>query len=158
MQNETNWNGQERRMGSDRRGSDSPRWRKFVFGGVRARIRRKEDRYRFLLLDRYSTALFVTIVSILFLSLIDAFLTLLLIDHGAVEINPLMAYFLRFGPLVFLGVKYSLTSLSVFVLVLFSQMFIRQSTRLASRILSYACGIFSTVIVWELYLFYRFVH
>jgi hypothetical protein len=158
MVQDITWNKKERRSGVDRRRSGLPAWWRLLFTGARARIRRKEDRQRFFLLDRYSTPLFVTIVSILFLTITDAFLTLILIDHGASEINPVMAYFLGMGPLIFLMSKYLLTSISVFVLVIFSQILIYRTTIFVSRILSYACIVFSTVIVWELYLYYRFVH
>lgn len=129
-----------------------------LFNGDRESIRRDADRQRFLLLDRYSATLFIMIVSILFLSLTDAFLTLILIDHGATEFNPIMAYFLAFGPLVFLGVKYLLTSFSVFLIVLFSQGFIMKNTIRVSKVLTYICGLFSSINVWELFLYYRYVH
>ncbi len=129
-----------------------------LFNGARGTVRRDADRHRFLLLDRYSSALFIMIVFVLFLSATDALLTLILIDHGATELNPVMAYFLGFGPLVFLGVKYLLTSFSVLIIVLFSQGFILKTSIQVWKILSYTCGVFSTVIAWELFLYYRFVH
>ena len=78
--------------------------------GQRKTIRRQDDRYKIYYLDRYSSTLFACIVSILLLSVIDALLTLYLIDHGAVELNPLMAYYLNSDPLVFMSIKYLLTS------------------------------------------------
>lgn len=153
-----NWDGIERRIGTDRRKGGLPTWRILLSDGARASIRRQEDRNRFLLLDRYSSALFIMTVFVLLLSATDAFLTLVLINHGATELNPVMAYFLGFGPLVFISVKYLLTSLSVFIIVLFNQSFIHKTKLYVSNILTYACGVFSTVVVWELFLYYRFVH
>lgn len=50
----------------------------------------------------------------LFLNLIDAVLTLALVDLGlAVEANPIMDYFLQVGPLAFMLAKLALVSLGV---------------------------------------------
>ena len=105
----------DRRSGNDRRDRKRFNIRELFVYGRRENIRRQEDIREIFHVDRYSTALFGAIVAILFLSVMDAFLTLFLIDHGAVEINPLMAYYLNIGPLTFIVVKYLLTSLSVFV-------------------------------------------
>ena len=73
--------------------------------GKRKEIRRQQDTYEIFFVDHYSSTIFAAIVLILFLSVIDAFLTLLLLGHGAREINPLMAYILRVEPKFFLTVK-----------------------------------------------------
>ena len=51
-------------------------------GGRRGKIRRREDRRKWSYVDRYQQSLFGVIVIILFLSVIDAILTLVLINHG----------------------------------------------------------------------------
>ena len=56
-------------------------------------------------------------MTILLLSVADAFLTLTLIMGGAREANPLMAYILRDGPEWFAAVKMGLTGAGVLVLV-----------------------------------------
>ena len=81
-----------------------------VSGGRRRQVRRVHDQRRIVILDRYPAGLLVVILGILFLSLTDAFLTLNLIEHGASEINPVMAYFLEKGPFLFTVVKYGLTT------------------------------------------------
>ncbi len=94
----------------------------------------------------------VAIIIILFLNIIDALLTLFLIDLGATEINPVMAYFLNFGPLTFMSVKYFLTCFSIIVLLIFNNVFLRKIKIYTRSLFSYIIGGFMIVIGWELFL------
>jgi hypothetical protein len=142
----------EKRCGRDRRTHQFPKIKYLLFSGRRARARRKEDRYQTFYFDRYSSKLFAAIMAILFLSVLDALLTLHLIENGSTEINPLMSYFLKSGTLVFLVTKYFLTCMGVIILLLFRNAFIARSTTHGQHLFSYIIGVFSTVIVWELVL------
>ena len=103
--------------------------------------------------DWYSPKLFVTILIVLILSIVDGFLTLFLLEHGAYEVNPIMAYLIDVSPSAFVAVKYSFDLhgcsncfntkqclysynqiLGPYIAVLFLQAF------------------FMVVVVWELYL------
>ena len=95
-----------RRTGKDRRSHNVPDVKSLLIYRRRKKIRRRNDLYKTSYFDQYRPALLVPIVLIIALSIVDAFLTLFLIDHGAREINPVMAYFLKFGPLTFMSVKY----------------------------------------------------
>ena len=89
------------------------------------------------------------------LSMLDAFFTLLLINNGAVEVNPLMAFYLEVGPDVFLIVKYLLTCLSLFILLMFSHR-VAQSLKMESvKLFSFIIAAFTGVVVWQLYLISR---
>ena len=118
-------------------------------------MRRQEDKYKLIYFDQYSSALFVAIVCILFLTITDAFLTLFLIDCGATEINPVMAYFLKFGPYTFIIVKYLLTCFSIIVLLIFSNVFLKTIRIHTRSLFTIAIGVFMVVIGWELFLAYR---
>ena len=109
---------EERRSGIDRRGGKKVTVRSLLLGGKRETIRRYEDRQKSLYVDRYHQSIFGVIVLILTLSVIDAILTLHLINHGAVEVNPIMAFYLDVGPYTFLCVKYALTSVGLLILLL----------------------------------------
>lgn len=147
----------DRRSGKDRRRQSQHSVLKQFLLGHRAGVRRREDRNKIFFVDRYGTTLFVAIVAILFLSLIDALLTLLLIEHGAVEVNPLMAFYLKIGPQVFITVKYMLTSLSVFILAVFSHLiFTRMNIRVHSVLSLIVCA-FLSVIAWQIYLITKVV-
>ncbi|MBW1699551.1 MAG: hypothetical protein JRH18_20330 [Deltaproteobacteria bacterium] len=146
-----------RRSGKDRRANRGFTLKSLFIYGRREEIRRQEDRREIFLVDRYSSALFAAIVLILFLSVIDALLTLILIGHGAKEINPLMAYLLEIEPKIFMMVKYLLTCTSLVIFLVFRNIFL-QSIKIYSRALfSIFICVFVTVIVWELFLICRVV-
>jgi hypothetical protein len=142
----------ERRSGMDRR-RKSPFNRQGLFsGGRRESGRRYTDRQGPLLADRYQQSLFGVIVLILFLSVIDAILTLFLINHGAIEINPIMAFYLGVGPYTFLFVKYALTSVGLILLLLFRRLFLRSMRIFAGSLLYVILIAFLGVVSWQLYL------
>jgi len=91
-------------------------------------------------------------MAILFLSVLDALLTLHLLDNGSQELNPIMSYFLKYGPFVFLVAKYFLTCTGIIILLLFRNAFLKRSATHTQNLFSYIIGAFSTVIVWELFL------
>ena len=145
----------DRRSGQDRRSHKMPEIKSLFIYGRRKGIRRQDDKYKISYFDQYSSAIFVAIVLILFLSIIDALLTLFLLDCGASEINPIMAYFLKFGPFTFMSVKYFLTCYAVIVLLIFNNVFLRKIKIYTRSIFSYAVGVFMIVIGWELFLTFR---
>ena len=142
----------ERRSGADRRTHQFPKLRYLLFAGKRSRARRQEDWHRAFYFDRYSSNIFAAIVAILLLSILDALLTLYLIDHGATELNPIMSYFIEHSPLLFMGAKYLLTCVGVVILLLFRNVLRKRSLTHTRHLFSYIVGTFTTIIVWELYL------
>ena len=144
----------EKRCGRDRRTHQFPKWRYLLFSGRRAKARRREDLHRTFYFDRYSSNLFAAIVAILMLSVLDALLTLYLIDNGSTELNPVMSYFIEYGPFVFMGAKYFLTCIGVIILLLFRNVLRKRSITHTQHIFSYIIVAFSTVIAWELYLIF----
>ena len=77
--------------------------------GSRGHFRREEDRKKYRYVDLYSLRSVLTIFTTIILSLTDAIFTLRLVSLGAKEINPVMDFFLQFGPFPFLISKYLLT-------------------------------------------------
>ena len=148
----------DKRSGKDRRTHRFPKLRYLLFAGRRAHVRREEDWHGTFYFDRYSSSIFAAIVLILLLSVLDALLTLYLLDRGSTELNPVMAYFLTYGPFVFMGAKYFLTCMGVVILLLFRNVLRKRSATHARNIFSYIIGAFSTVIVWELCLIFFVVN
>ena len=142
----------EMRSGSDRRSSRGINLRSLGFGGKREHIRRKEDMQRYFSVDRYSPSIFAAIIFILFLSVVDALLTLFLIGNGAIEVNPIMAYYLKIGPYSFLAVKYGLTTIGVFVFLLLRNIYLRPLKMYTGTLLYVVIAVFVTVVAWQLYL------
>jgi hypothetical protein len=140
----------EKRSGKDRRTHRFPKLKYLIFAGRRAGVRRKEDWDGAFYFDRYSSNIFAAIVLILLLSVLDALLTLYLIDRGSTELNPIMSYFLKYGPFVFMGAKYFLTSIGVVILLLFRNALRKRSVSHARNLFSYIISAFTTVIVWEI--------
>jgi hypothetical protein len=119
--------------------------------GTRKYSRRAEDKKRIVLFDRYPRSLFIGTTAVLILSLLDALLTLVLLSKGASELNPIMLYYLGHGPIVFLLVKYGLTVLSLFIVIVSYDALIHRY-RISSKLLPLFTTLFGGVVVWELYL------
>jgi hypothetical protein len=109
------WPYVERRSGYDRRRLTL---RTFVQGGMTPRRRggRRCDEQESLV-DWHEPHLLFMALTILLLSVADAFFTLTLLTGGAREANPLLAYVLAEHPELFAAVKMSLTGGGIVVLV-----------------------------------------
>jgi hypothetical protein len=109
----------DRRRGGDRRRLTL---RSFIQGGLTPRRRggrRAGD--QLLPVDWHEPYLLFVALTILLLSVADAFLTITLIMGGASEANPLLAVVLRDWPEWFAAVKMGLTGTGVLVLVAMSR-------------------------------------
>ena len=146
------WPYSERRRGTDRRHTKKAQFKYFLVNGRREQARREEDRARAYFFDRYNQRIFAAITAILILSIFDAFLTLVLIEKGSSELNPVMAYFLEHGPLPFIIAKYILTSFGVIALLFCKNVFLRPVNMYTRSLFSYVIVTFSAVILWQLFL------
>ena len=105
----------ERRRGGDRRRLTL---RSFLQGGFNPRRRGgRRAGEQHLPIDWHEPYLLFLALTILLLSVADAFLTITLIMGGAQEANPLLAYVLRDRPEWFAAIKMVLTGGGVLVLV-----------------------------------------
>jgi hypothetical protein len=147
----------DRRSGKDRRLHKIPEIKSLFIYKKRKKIRRQDDKNNIFYFDQYSSMLFGAIIFFLLLNIIDALLTLFLLGHGATEINPVMAYFLNFGPLTFMSVKYLLASYSVIILLIFNNVFLGRIKIYTRSLFSYAIGVFMLVVSWELFLTFRII-
>jgi Domain of unknown function (DUF5658) len=147
----------ERRSGKDRRRGGFPSFRDLLTHRRRRQLRRTDDRRKIVLFDHYGASIVFMVIAILLLSIVDAVLTLFLLSHGAVELNPVMAYFLHIGTAAFLLVKYGMTAVSVMIVLLLNYVFVRHLKLHARSLLNYFAGMFALVVVWELFLVVRYV-
>jgi len=140
------------RSGKDRRTKSGFNIRSFLFGGKRENIRRQEDTRKIFYVDHFSPRLFFTITTIVFLCALDALLTLFLLHRGAYEVNPLMSFFLEFGPYTFFVSKYLLTIVPVICLLMFRNVNLRM-IKISTRSVLHIMALFYIVVVaWQLYL------
>lgn len=145
----------ERRSGYDRRHRQLGILSKYWLTGRRAAARREEDRQRAYRIDRHSSRTLAVILLIVMLSIIDAILTLHLVDRGATELNPVMDYYLGHGPLAFFWVKYLLTSAAL-IIILTNKTAYLFNTKFQVKILFVVFLVpFVLVIQWELYLLFN---
>ena len=144
----------EKRHRIDRRTNNKARLKYLLFDGRRERSRRDEDRGKAYIFDRYNQKLFLAITAILILSILDAMLTLVVIQRGARELNPVMAYFLEHGTLTFIIAKYILTSIGVLILLIFKNVFLTKIKIYTHSLFPCVIFVFMTVIAWELFLIY----
>jgi len=142
----------ENRRGLDRRTNNKARLKYLLFNGRRERSRRDEDSGKAFIFDRYNQKFFLAITVILILSVLDAVLTLTVIQRGAKELNPVMAYFLEHGTSTFIVAKYVLTSIGVLILLIFKNVFLTRLKIYTHALFPCVIFVFITVIVWELFL------
>ena len=144
--------GMERRSSRDRRQRQISIFKKLFYRGLRESTRRAEDRNGIIVFDRYKPSLVVSIIIVLSLSLLDALLTLILLSHGAKELNPVMRYYLNHGTLAFIFVKYGLTVLPMLI-ILFAKEALITRYRIDIGVLFHIfASFFGLVIAWEVYL------
>ena len=99
----------------------------------------------------------MTIVGILFLCVIDALLTLFLLNHGAHEANPIMAFLLSLGSYAFFVPKFVLTILATFCLFMFRGVVVQKLNISTHSLLYFFAWIYVAVVTWELYLVYKVI-
>jgi hypothetical protein len=146
---------EERRSLADRRKQRSFSIRLLLYGGRRETIRRYEDRHKLFYVDRYSQSHFGVIAIILFLSVADALLTIVLTEHGAEELNPIMAYCLDFGLYTFISVKYFLTAIGLITLLMLRNILIKPIQIFAGSLFYFFLVAFIGVVSWQIFLIYR---
>ena len=93
----------------------------------RRKLHRRADESPDAQRDWYHPRLFVLVVGIMLMSILDAFFTLKLLSGGAIEANPVMAYFLGLGVPAFIMSKMIMTGTCiVFLTALSSYMFLNR--------------------------------
>ncbi len=141
----------DRRSGLERRQDHIPFFKFLFFIGKRTKLRRNEDSRQITVFDTYHPNLLISILIVLVLSLLDATLTLILIERGAVELNPIMKYYISLGPAVFVMVKYGITALALLIILLIHTI-ISTRYRIGALMLPFCGLVFGSVVIWELYL------
>ncbi len=95
---------------------------RYVLFGRRKGFRRQTDEEKGGYVDRYSSRLFIVLVSIIGLNVLDAFLTMIVLeDKGSWEINPVVQSAMNVWGEKFWVWKFAIVSLSVVLLCLHSR-------------------------------------
>lgn len=105
----------DRRQQPDRRARPTTLWSTLRWQGRRRRFRRA-DESRCAYVDCVAGRIVTLVVLVTVASVLDALLTLLHVQEGGSEANPLMALALATGPTGFVVLKLSLTGVGVWAL------------------------------------------
>lgn len=107
----------DRRRYLDRRTLCAKTFLYSIFIGRRRGPQRREEQSRFFYKDIYEAKLLFVVLLIVTLSVTDAGLTLLILEKGGSEVNPIMRWALASSNHTFFTIKYLLTVLGLFTLV-----------------------------------------
>jgi hypothetical protein len=143
----------ERRVQQDRREKPTRLNGMHLLRGRRRNARRSEDGRNGFYVDLYGRRALIIIATIFILSVIDGYLTLSLVKQGAVEANPIMRFYLNLHPMAFLFVKYTISYISVFLLLIHKNFYILNSSLSVKHALIAILSIYAALILWELILF-----
>jgi hypothetical protein len=140
----------ERRLIGERR---SHTMRALVTGGWHARRRnpRRAEPARIGSIDWHASRWFAAALIVLLLSMADTMLTLVLIQHGAIEVNPLMAPFVLGSGPAFAFLKLALTASAVMILVVLTRV-PTFGRLLAGPILVGAALLYAVLLSYEMWL------
>ena len=86
------------------------------------------------------------------LSLSDGLFTLHLIERGATEENPVMAWFLNLGAWPFMTAKFLLTSSAIIILLVFHNVYFRPLRIQVKTLIPASAAAFLLVLFWQLLL------
>jgi len=106
-------------MIGDRRSRPTSVWDVFRIGGRRRGQRRAEEARQPHFVDAHGPATLALGMLLLAFTIIDGLMTFDLLDAGCQEVNPLMGYLLSHGQGLFLLGKFILTTVGLFVLLIF---------------------------------------
>ncbi len=125
-------------------------WRTLIFGYLRSRRRttRRVSEGIPIFTDYHHPWLFFLAIGIMMLSCFDAFLTLQLLDRGAIEINPVMAAVINQGTLTFAVTKMLLTSIGILALVFLARATFMRRFR-TGLILTFFFSVYSILVCYE---------
>lgn len=92
------------------------------------------------------------VLLIIALSVADSYLTIDLLSRGAEELNPIMAFYLNQGPVLFFMVKYTLTCAGIMIVLSIKNNYIWRTRLRAGFFLVPLSFALALVISWQLFL------
>jgi len=143
----------DKRYSTDRRFNKQLSIKHFILGGKRRKLRRATDKQGIKFVDAYDPTLMGVIILLLILSIIDGFITLHLLDHGAREINPIMSLCLESGPWFFLSSKLLLTCFGAMCLLVVSNSYVFGNRLYVRDIFPAMLVLYLMLIVWNSFLY-----
>ncbi len=143
---------QERRSGKDRRARPTSPFTIRSLRGSRQHFRRKEDTRKLFFVDLYSPLSVAVLMFTLGLSVVDAFLTLVLVGQDAQELNPVMDFFLKLGPFQFILAKWFLTAFGLTTLLILKNYYLWQGRVKAAVLLFIFPFLYLVLVGYEIFI------
>jgi Domain of unknown function (DUF5658) len=113
--------GFDKRIRKDRRRQPTPGLNRYILFGQRKGLRRRIDQEKGGYVDRYSSGLFFILVLIIGLNVLDALLTMMILELGGRELNPVVQSVMDLCGEKFWVWKFAVVSLSMVLLCLHSR-------------------------------------
>ena len=135
------------RRGPDRRVRSTPRFSRYTFFGGRRRAPRRAEEREGSYVDVYDPALLAAVLWIALMNAADSFFTIVHLQHGGSEVNPIAAILLSTGRTGFVVAKSAVIGLALVVLCL------HKNFRLARLGLWIAAGAYTLLCGYHLLLF-----
>jgi hypothetical protein len=134
------------RILNDRRKQPTPVLSRFIFLGRRRNFRRKEDQERGGYVDRYGSVLLFLIVLIAGLNILDALFTMMILEDGGLEINPIVHSAIQIYGDRFWIWKFAMVSFSLILLCLHIKF------RLAKPAIFGISAAYVTIVLFQIFL------
>ncbi len=111
----------DRRVLQDRRKQPTPGLSRFSLWGRRSIFRREEDKKRGGYVDRYDSGLLFILILVVGLNVLDALLTMMILDDGGWEFNPVVCSVIQLYGDRFWVWKFVIVSVPLILLCLHSK-------------------------------------
>jgi len=145
----------EKRQLEDRRKNPTRPLSKYSIIGSRKENRRSLDGVNYYV-DRYESKYLFLVIFILILCVLDALLTLKLLQHGGKELNPFMAVLIEKDALLFLISKISITAINLIILLVHKNFHVFGNFKLRYIIYS-IFALYFILILYEVYLYLNYI-
>jgi len=119
---------------------------RFTFWGRRKELRRKADQGRGGYVDRYTPSLLFFLVLIVGLNILDALFTMMILDHGGWEVNPIVQSTIEVYGDHFWIWKFVVVSLNATLLCLHSKF------RYVEKIIAGICVVYLAIVLYQIVL------
>jgi len=134
----------ERRDQPDRRGQKTPMFSRFTIVGGRRGGGRRDGETQGIYVDRYGWTLSGLVLAILLLNVMDAYFTLVFVQLGGEEANPIAQACMDLGDVPFILVKTALIGACLLVLLMHHTFYA------VPRVLQAICVFYSLLILYHL--------
>lgn len=138
------------RIANDRRKAPTSVWAALWPNGRRLKNRRQEEHRLEYYVDIFPGSTLLLVILLLCLTLVDGVITLLLLQLGAEEINPVMELLLQRGPLSFLMGKYLMTAVGLPLLLIFKHHYLFRTRFRVGFLLPLFVGLYVVLIIYQI--------